>query len=169
MQPGSGGGQRMDTVGAVPEMWVIESQSGLGWEGPLKARVKRRSLGTRVFLIKGRKQGVCGRKGASFSWMKGKDLHACLQTPQHFPKCWFYASLSFDFFLSEELISLVVLAWEPVTMQQRCPSLPPLPCPTPFPTLWSQIPDKATQEQSCPANSGNYQEAWSRAEIMGLK
>lgn len=123
----------MDAVGAVPKMWIIESQSGLAWKGPLKARVKRRSLGSRVFLIKGRKQGVCGRKGASFSWMKEKDLHACLQTPQHFPKCWFYAALSFDFFLSEELISLVVPAWEPVTMQQRCPALPPLPCPPPSP------------------------------------
>ena len=72
-------------------------------------------------------------KGASFSRMKGKDVYACLWTPQHLPKLRFYASLSFNFFLNEKLISLVVPAWELVNMQQRCLSLLPPPHPTPVP------------------------------------
>ena len=73
-------------------------------------------------------------KGASFSRMKGRDVHTCLRTPLHLPKLWFYASLSFNFFLNEKLISLVVPAWELVNTQQRCPSLPPASShPTPLP------------------------------------
>lgn len=59
--------------------------------------------------------------------MKGKDVCECLRTLQHLPKLWFYASLSFNFFLNEKLISLVVPAWELVNMQRWCLLLPPLP------------------------------------------
>lgn len=104
--------------------------------------------------------------------MKGKAVHACLWAPQHLPELWFYASLSFDFFLNEKLISVVVPAWELVNMQQRC-CLPPPPAfavPShPLPEVQSNLSDTNTREQSCLANSGNYQEAWSCAEIMSLK
>lgn len=62
--------------------------------------------------------------------MKGKAMRACLWAPQHLPELWFYASLSFNFFLNEKLISVVVPAWELVNMQQWC-------CP---PRLYHPIP-----------------------------
>lgn len=71
--------------------------------------------------------------------------------PQHLPKLEVSASLSFDSFLNEKLISLVVPAWERVNTQ-RCLLLSP-PGSHP-PSLQPKISDKNTPEQSAPPVRG---------------